>query len=76
MTSAAHDDELTTWQQPMHFLGPFLSHNGITSAAHDERRNLYVRKVLFHVIRKSVLKRAKRTSGATRSTRSQKKSAA
>src|SRR2546421_2190252 len=48
----------------MHFLRPFLSHNGITSATHNECWGLYARKVLFHAIRKSVLKRAERASGA------------
>src|ERR1700680_2132310 len=48
----------------MHFLCPFLAHNGITSATHNERRGLYARKVLFHAIRKSVLKCADRAWGA------------
>src|SRR5579884_3973744 len=49
----------------MHLLCPFLSHNGITSAAHNKCWRLYAWKVLFHAIRKSVLKRAKRASEAS-----------
>jgi hypothetical protein len=64
MRGVWNDHESSVGQQPRRVVGPLRRDDHIARAAHDQRRNTYVRKRAFDVIVERVLERSEHPSQA------------